>query len=639
MTFSIAGVRRTLAFASAAALVLCTFSAPDAAATARRSAPRFISRPVGIERFVQRYVSTELDPREVSARVASGDTVRIPTAIGELAIALEPHEIRSSRYRATATGEGGVVTELERGPLRTFAGTVTERPGASARFTITNEEVIGLVLLEDTMYFVEPASRFVLEAGPTDYIVYDMADVVETEPGTCGVSAAERFAKGADFVSKTAAGVVGTSQRFDIATEADFEYVNALGGATNATNEIITILNQVDGVYQAEVGLTLSIVFQNVWTTSSDPYSSTDASTVLNEFRSHWSTSMSGVARDLAHMWTGKDMNGSTIGIAWVGVVCANASFSYGVSQRWTTQPQKFVLTAHEIGHNFDADHSDGQSGCPNTIMHSSVGTGLTFCQFSRNQINAWTANNSSCLATAGPTTTVGVYNPATGAFFLRNSNTPGIADTTLIYGSPGATPIAGDWDGNGTTTVGIYVPSSGSFFLRNSNSPGPADLSFSFGAPGATPVVGDWDGNGTTTVGIYVPSSGTFFLKNTHTAGPASVTLAFGAAGGGFLPIAGDWDGDGDDTIGIYNPATGAFFLRNTNASGPADLTIIYGPPGARPLAGDWTGRGNDTVGIYVAATGAFFLRNSNSPGPADTTCQFGPPALTPLVGDWNGL
>jgi len=37
--------------------------------------------------------------------------------------------------------------------------------------------------------------------------------------------------------------------------------------------------------------------------------------------------------------------------------------------------------------------------------------------------------------------------------------------------------PIVGDWDGNGTTTIGVYEPSTASFYLRNSNTPGVADI------------------------------------------------------------------------------------------------------------------------------------------------------------------
>jgi hypothetical protein len=92
---------------------------------------------------------------------------------------------------------------------------------------------------------------------------------------------------------------------------------------------------------------------------------------------------------------------------------------------------------------------------------------------------------------------TVGLYDPATGAFFLRNANTPGAADLVFTFGAGGQgfVPLAGDWDGDGRHTVGLAAPATGAFFLRNANAPGAADLAFSYGPPGATPLAGDWDG------------------------------------------------------------------------------------------------------------------------------------------------
>jgi hypothetical protein len=46
--------------------------------------------------------------------------------------------------------------------------------------------------------------------------------------------------------------------------------------------------------------------------------------------------------------------------------------------------------------------------------------------------------------------------------------------------------PIAGDWDDDGRDTVGLYNPSTSVFFLKNSNSAGVADLAVAYGPPNA---------------------------------------------------------------------------------------------------------------------------------------------------------
>jgi hypothetical protein len=237
---------------------------------------------------------------------------------------------------------------------------------------------------------------------------------------------------------------------------------------------------------------------------------------------------------------------------------------------------------------------------------------------------------------------TVGVYSTA-GSWFLRNSNSPGPADTTFNYGPGGtAVPVRGDYDGDSTDTAGVYIPATATFFLKNSNASGAADIVFTFGAAnvGFVPLVGDWNGDGVDTIGVYSPATGTFFLRNENSPGPANLTFSFGAGNAGLKPIAGDWNGDGVDTVGVYSPTTGAFFLRNQNSAGPADAVFTYGPGGSViPVPGDYDNSGTDTVGVYDPGSGAFFLRNANSAGPADIVVVFGTPGLTPLVGDWDGL
>ncbi len=239
---------------------------------------------------------------------------------------------------------------------------------------------------------------------------------------------------------------------------------------------------------------------------------------------------------------------------------------------------------------------------------------------------------------------TIGVYDPSTSNFFLRNTNAAGGADVVFSFGAGGAgyVPLAGDWNGDGSDTIGLYDPVTGVFFLKNTTSPGGADLAFNFGPSGLgwKPIVGDWDGNGTDTVGLYSPTTGTFFLRNANAPGGADVTFGYGPAGA--TPVVGDWDGNGADSAGVYIPATSTFFLRNSNAPGGADLVFSFGAGGAGyvPIVGDWNNDGADTIGLYQPAGGSFFLRNANSPGGAAMVFGYGPPSgMVSIRGDWNNL
>ena len=85
--------------------------------------------------------------------------------------------------------------------------------------------------------------------------------------------------------------------------------------------------------------------------------------------------------------------------------------------------------------------------------------------------------------------TTIGMYRG--GVYYLRNSNTQGIADLAFTYGTQGDIPVTGDWDGDGIDTIGMYR--GGVYYLRNSNTEGIADLAFTYGTQGDIPVTGKW--------------------------------------------------------------------------------------------------------------------------------------------------
>jgi hypothetical protein len=95
---------------------------------------------------------------------------------------------------------------------------------------------------------------------------------------------------------------------------------------------------------------------------------------------------------------------------------------------------------------------------------------------------------------------TVGVYVEPTGAWFLRDANSAGPATYVFTYGggSVGGNPqpVAGDWNSDGIDTPGLFDEATSAWFLRNSNSAGAADVVFGYGPAGggAVAVAGDWN-------------------------------------------------------------------------------------------------------------------------------------------------
>jgi cyclophilin family peptidyl-prolyl cis-trans isomerase len=209
-------------------------------------------------------------------------------------------------------------------------------------------------------------------------------------------------------------------------------------------------------------------------------------------------------------------------------------------------------------------------------------------------------------------TQTIGLYDRATGLFYLSNSNASQMADTVFVFGPANNhdVPIVGNWTGNssGAETVGLYDPTTSTFYLRNSNSSGLADVTFSYGAAngGLVPLAGDWYGGTKDTIGLYNPKTSTFYLRNSNSTGTADVTFTYGPANGGWTPVVGDWNGDGKDSIGLYSPTDSLFYLKNSNEGGMADTVIVYGAPNKSwtPIVGKWMGNAQaETAAQQVVA------------------------------------
>ncbi|MBI1356837.1 MAG: hypothetical protein GC160_21065 [Acidobacteria bacterium] len=245
----------------------------------------------------------------------------------------------------------------------------------------------------------------------------------------------------------------------------------------------------------------------------------------------------------------------------------------------------------------------------------------------------------------------VGVYR--VGRWLLdangNGATDPG-ADLDFFLGWPAATPVVGDWNGDGRKKVGVFA--SGFWFLDYDGdgvfnpSPGGPDKQYAFGWAGVTPVVGDWNGDGRDSVGVH--SNGFWFLDydgdTLWDAGVADKVFGFGGWTGVELMI-GDWNGDGRDKLGLYS--NGFWFLDYDGSyswdGGVTDKIFGFGWTGAKPIVGDWNGDGRDSVAVHSAGFWFFDYDGDTlwNPSPGGQDRIFGLGGWTgaePVIGDWNG-
>jgi hypothetical protein len=99
---------------------------------------------------------------------------------------------------------------------------------------------------------------------------------------------------------------------------------------------------------------------------------------------------------------------------------------------------------------------------------------------------------------------------------------------------------VVGAWNGDGKTTIGVVDPRTMTWYLRDSNTSGAPDIApFQYGGVGWLPVAGDWNGDGTTTIGVVDRATMTWYLRNENSAGLADAGI-FAYGGAGWLPLGG---------------------------------------------------------------------------------------------------
>ena len=362
-----------------------------------------------LEQVFTKHEDLNIDSHAVAEQVRTNGRVSLVTPAHDFELQLSPNDLRAPNYRAEEVDADGVTRATAMAGVSTYKGNVEGVWASDARFTVTDNAVEGMIVTPGQSFFVEPARKYSSSAAPTDYLIYTADDVRPDITRSCADTLEAQINAGAKQIMPSATSgdtpaVFSPFKVVEIATEADFEYVQGVGGTAAAANQdILSIMNQIQAIYQRDIGLTFTVVFQHAWDTPNDPYTANgDAVAVLREFTNYWNANFANSPRDVAHLWTGRNLGGPA-GVAWTGVVCANPAAAYGISDLETNALFRVTIPAHEIGHNFNASHCDGQAGCTNTIMVATQDPNntSTFCPFSVNEITTFVNANSSCLSNA----------------------------------------------------------------------------------------------------------------------------------------------------------------------------------------------------------------------------------------------
>lgn len=240
--------------------------------------------------------------------------------------------------------------------IRTFKGHNPSRPLDTGRFDLGPQGFHAMFSHQGKMVFVDPLRN---AEGYAVYYQQDAHSRLDEE--------ADRVLGGQ--VSKLARKVQvdgNARKRYTIAISATGEFTQYHGGSqVLAMAAIATLLNRVNQVYQRDVGAEFvlatgndEVVFTNPAT---DPFDNNDNDAQTNiGVQALYFTNMKLGNFDIGHV-----LNTGGGGLAGLAVLCTNQKSS-GMSGSATPVGDAFFVdyVAHEIGHQFGADHTfNGTSG------------------------------------------------------------------------------------------------------------------------------------------------------------------------------------------------------------------------------------------------------------------------------------
>ncbi|MDT0557893.1 DUF5011 domain-containing protein [Ichthyenterobacterium sp. W332] len=308
-------------------------------------------------------------PQRTSNFSTSNVIVSIPNANGE--------------FKAFRVFEASVMDPAlqERYPeIRSYAGQGIDDPSSIVRFSITPNGFSSMVLSA-----TEPASF--IEPYTTDnnsYIVYSRQERFDTsDPFECSVvNQVSKSMSGDDSMQRNADDGILRTYRLAVSTTG--EYTQYHGGTkAQALSAIVTTMVRVNGIFEVDFNVNMVLIANTddvIYTNSgSDPYGSSGQWN--GQLQSTLTSNIGEANYDVGHLFAQGQNNGNA---GCIGCVCVNGQKGSGWTNATVPEGDFFDVdyVAHELGHQFGANHTWTFGGNEGTNVQVEPGSGTTIMSY-----------------------------------------------------------------------------------------------------------------------------------------------------------------------------------------------------------------------------------------------------------------